>query len=287
MPGVPSIFPLKSLAAESLRFSFSTTPVIDDLSFSLAAGELVAIVGPNGCGKSTLLNLLIGALNPQSGHITLDDQPLKKYSRIALAQRLALVPQMTGGTGNSFMEGAGFTVLQTVLMARYAAHVEQSRGSVLRAASSLGILGSVETPADFDLAAQSMWNADVHHLLDRDVESLSGGERQRVAIARAFTQNTPALLLDEPTSALDLYHQLELIDHLRTATQNGRLVILVTHDLNLAATCATRVLVLDAGRLVADGPPQKVLTPAVLEPVYHVQVQTKDGLLTFSRTPQL
>ena len=283
MPNSPAILLLKTLAADSLRFAFSNTPVIDNLSFSLAAGELVAIVGPNGCGKSTLLNLLIGALSPQSGHITLDGQPLKKYSRIALAQRLALVPQMSGGSSNSFMEGAGFTVLQTVLMARYAAHVDSSRGSLLRAASSLGILGNVETPADLELATQSMWNADVHHLLDRDVESLSGGERQRVAIARAFTQNTPALLLDEPTSALDLYHQLELIDHLRTATKNGRLVILVTHDLNLAATCATRVLLLDNGHLIADGPPEKVLTPEKLQPVYHVQVQAANGLLTFAR----
>src|SRR5205085_1692571 len=151
-------------------------------------GELVAIVGPNGCGKSTLLNLLIGALNPQSGQITLDGQPLQKYHRIALAQRLALVPQMSGG-----------------------------------------------------------------------------GAANPSSNAHASPPTKPSSL---------------------PATQNGRLVILVTHDLNLAATCATRVLVLDSGRLIADGPPQKVLTPAVLEPVYHVKVQTQNGLLTFSRTPR-
>jgi iron complex transport system ATP-binding protein len=288
MPATPANFPpFSRLAVHHLRFAFAATPVIDELSFSLAPGELVAIVGPNGCGKSTLLNILLGALTPQSGHITLDDRPLRGYSRLALACRLALVPQMTGEVSTTFMEGAGFTVLQTVLMARYAAHAqsagEAASGSLLRTAASLGIFG-FETPDDHALATQAMWNADVHHLVERDVESLSGGERQRVAIARAFTQNTPILLLDEPTSALDLYHQLELIDQLQTLTKQGRLVVLVTHDLNLAATCASRILLLDTGRLVADGPPQKVLTPPTLELVYHVKVQAANGLLTFSRS---
>jgi iron complex transport system ATP-binding protein len=107
-------------------------------------------------------------------------------------------------------------VQQTVLMARYAAHVDEARGGgrgggILRAVGGLGIFG-FESPADEQFAREAMWNADVHHLVDRQVDTLSGGERQRVAIARALAQQTPILLLDEPTSALDLYHQLELVD---------------------------------------------------------------------------
>jgi len=124
----------------------------------------------------------------------------------------------------------------------------------------------------------------VHHLAAREIETLSGGEKQRVAIARAFAQDTPALLLDEPTSALDLYHQLELMEQLRAAVAGGKLVVLVTHDLNLARRAATRVLVMDRGKMVADGKPEAVLVPAVLEPVYQVVVDGgADGTLRFSR----
>lgn len=282
MTQTPSIPVFRQLAAEGVRFAFDAGPVIDDLSFSLAPGELVAVVGPNGCGKSTLLRLLMGALSPQAGRITLDGRPVQAYDRMALARRIALVPQMTGDAATSFMEGAGFTVLQTVLLARYAAHVQAAGGGLLRMAANLGIFG-FESAADHDLATRAMWNSDVHHLVDRDVDSLSGGERQRVAIARAFAQETPILLLDEPTSALDLYHQLELIDQLQVFAKAGGLVVLVTHDLNLAATCASRVLLLDGGRLVADGVPGEVLRAGILEGVYHVKVNVCGGLLTFSR----
>jgi ABC-type cobalamin/Fe3+-siderophores transport system ATPase subunit len=180
--------------------------------------------------------------------------------------------------------GTGFTVQQTVLLARYAAHVEEAGrgGGLLKAAGGLGIFG-FETPADEQLAREAMWGADVHHLVDRQMETLSGGERQRVAIARAMAQQTPVLLLDEPTSALDLYHQLELVEQLGTLTRGGRLVMLVTHDLNLALHIATRVLVMDQGRIAADGKPADVLTPAVLEPVYHVRVRNEGEYLRFER----
>jgi iron complex transport system ATP-binding protein len=167
------------------------------------------------------------------------------------------------------------------MMARYAAHVDEA-SPLLKAAGGMGIFG-FETEHDDELARQAMWSVDVHHLVERDVDSLSGGERQRVAIARALAQQTPILLLDEPTSALDLYHQLELVAQLRTLTQQNRLVVLVTHDLNLALACATRVLLMDRGKVAGDGTPTQVLTPEFLEPIYHVKVQTRGNTLDFQR----
>ncbi len=114
-----------------------------------------------------------------------------------------------------------------------------------------------ETEEDLRIADLAMWASDVHHLAHRPIDTLSGGERQRVAIARAVAQKTPVLLLDEPTSALDLYHQLELVAQLEEMTRTERIVVMVTHDLNLAARCAKRVIVMDRGRVVADGKPEK------------------------------
>jgi len=282
---------VRELAVRGLCFGYRDKAVVEGISFQLRAGgesgpgkgELVAIVGPNGCGKSTLLKLLLGALTPAAGTVAIDGKTPRELGRIAMARRVALVPQMAGadggiGTGGG---GGGYSVQQTVLMARYATHMEEA-GGVLRAAGGLGIMG-FESADDLALARVAMWNADVHHLAEREVETLSGGERQRVAIARAFAQETPVMLLDEPTSALDLFHQLELLEHLGTRVNEGRLVVMVTHDLNLAARCATRVMVMDAGRMVADGKPGEVLTPAVLEPVYHVKVRGEGEALRFER----
>ena len=246
----------------------SAPPILENISFSATAGELIAIVGPNGSGKSTLLRLLINELTPTAGTITINNHP--SLTPLTRAQHLALVPQQISAPA------FGYTVQEMVLMARHA--------SSAGAASSLFNIG-FESPADLTLATTAMWNADIHHLAHRPFDTLSGGERQRVAIARAFTQHTPILLLDEPTAALDLHHQLELLEHLRQATHSeNRLVLWVTHDLQLAATHATRVLVLDRGHLIADAPPSEALTPAILEPIYNVTVtRTPTGTLTFTR----
>jgi iron complex transport system ATP-binding protein len=271
---------VESVAADHLRFSYGGQLALEDVSLRAHAGELVAIVGPNGCGKSTLLKLMVGALQPTGGLIAIDGRATRMLSRLAMARRVALVPQMAGATAT--IDGAlgtgGFTVKQAVLMSRYAAHASET--------STLGRLVAMgfETEADLRLADVAMWNADVHHLADRPVDTLSGGERQRVAIARAFAQETAVMLLDEPTSALDLYHQFELVAQLQEFARGKRIVMMVTHDLNLASRCATRVVVMDRGRVVADGEPAKVLTPAVLEPVYRVKVKTDAAALRFERS---
>lgn len=257
---------MTQLAVESLVFSYGNRLVLDAVSFKATAGECIAIVGPNGCGKSTLLRLIVGELTPAAGRITIDGIETRSLGRLALARHLSLVPQMVAVP-------FGYTVREMVLMSRHAAH--RQRGLL-----SMGF----ETAGDLQLANEAMWNAEVHHLADRPINELSVGERQRVAIARAFTQDTPIMLLDEPTSSLDLFHQLELMEQLHQMTGEGRIALLVTHDLNLAAAHATRVIVMDAGRILADGPPSQTLIPAVLEPIYRVQIdRSSDGTLRFKR----
>ena len=260
---------VQQVVAERVSFSYGEQPAVEDVSFRAGPGELVAIVGPNGCGKSTLLRLLLGEFRPASGRCLIDQANVAKMPRIAAARRLSLVPQFVAAP-------FGYSVREMVLMARHAAHHEES---VLPLGG-----GGFETPEDLQLANESMWAADVHHLAERPIDQLSGGERQRVAIARALAQDTPVMLLDEPTSNLDLFHQLELVEELRRmTTEQGRIALLVTHDLTLAAGHAHRVLVMDRGRLVADGPPDQVLTPAILEPVYRVKVEKFAYGFHFSR----
>jgi len=261
---------VRELAVASLRFSYGSRLVLDAISFKAHPGERIAIVGPNGCGKSTLLRLIVGELMPAAGRITIGGVSIRALGRLVLARCLSLVPQMVAVP-------FGYTVREMVLMSRHAAHRQR------------GLLSTgFETADDLQLANEAMWNADVHHLADRPINELSGGERQRVAIARAFTQDTPIMLLDEPTSSLDLFHQLELMEQLQQMTREGdgggRIALLVTHDLNLAAAHATRVIVMDAGRILADGPPSQTLIPTVLEPIYRVRIDRgSDGILRFKR----
>jgi len=260
----------QELTVEGVSFSYGRGEVVSGVSFRAKAGELIAIVGPNGCGKSTLLRVIVGELKPAAGTVSIDGRSSGQIKRVEMAQRVAMVPQQMGGAAAAF----GYTVREMVLMGRHAAHAETGW-------TGMGF----ETVGDLQLANEAMWAADVHHLAERTVETLSGGERQRVSIARAFTQQTPIVLLDEPTSALDLYHQLELVEQLRRVTEvEKRIVLLVTHDLNLAAAHATRALVMDRGRLVANGTVREVLVPSVLEPVYRVTVEiVTSGALCFSR----
>jgi iron complex transport system ATP-binding protein len=260
---------VRQLGVNEVSFAYGPNEVVSRVSFRAEAGEILAIVGPNGCGKSTLLRLIVGQLRPAAGRIAIDDEDVKTLSRPALARRISLVPQQMGGAGAAF----GYTVQEMVLMARHAAHIGDGWNGI-----------GFETAADLQIAHEAMWAADVHHLADRSVDTLSGGERQRVMIARAFAQRTPIILLDEPTSALDLNHQLELMEQLRRATKDeGRMSVLVTHDLNLALAHADRAVVMDRGKRVAEGKVGDVLTPAVLQPVYRVNVRGAGGILRFSR----
>jgi iron complex transport system ATP-binding protein len=235
-----------AISVEGLTHAYDRQTIIDNLSFSVESGRFFILIGPNGSGKTTLLKLLAGLLPLQSGTINVHDRSIKAYSPRALARRVAYVPQ-------SLSVDFPFRVLQVVLMGR---------------APHLGLLG-FESQKDLDLAHQAMAYTDVAHLADRRLDQISGGEQQRVFIARAVCQQPDIILMDEPTAALDMAHQIRVMDLMeRLKNDQRRTVVMVSHDLNLAAMYADRVLLLDKGIKACLGSPQEVLDFKQLEAVY-------------------
>jgi iron complex transport system ATP-binding protein len=228
-------------------------PVLRDLSFALHGGEVVALVGPNGAGKSTLVAVASRGLAPTGGSVLLEGAPIARFGRRELARRIAVVAQ-----GGELPEG--FTVEELVAMGR-TPHAGFLRGPA---------------PADDEAIEAAMVRTDVAHLRDRRVEALSGGERQRVVLARALAQGPSVLLLDEPTNHLDLRYQIETLRAARAAAARGVAVLVVVHDLNLAARACHRVALLDRGRIVADGSPREVLSEARLRAIYGADVRVVD-----------
>ena len=220
-------------------------PAVNDISLSVVPGRLLAVVGPNGAGKTTLLRLLSGALVPQTGHVRLDDRPLRDLHDRLRARALAVVPQS---------ESSPFpvTVREMVGMGRYPHLGPWERADSL----------------DHTVVDRALERCAVGHLAERQLARLSGGERQRARIARALAQEAPVLLLDEPTGGLDLRFRMELFHLLRELRADGLAVLVITHDLNLAARFADRLLLLDQGRARARGTPEEVLSGDTLEEVY-------------------
>ena len=216
-----------------------------DVSLSANPGQLLAVVGPNGAGKTTLLRLLAGSLTPQHGQVRLDDRPLDELDDRERARALAVVPQS---------ESSPFpvTVREMVAMGRYAHLGPWERAGV----------------RDRAVVERALTRCAVAELANRQLGELSGGERQRARIARALAQEAPILLLDEPTAGLDLRYRMELFHLLRELLAEGLAVLVITHDLNLAARFADRLLLLDRGHATARGAPAEVLSREALETVY-------------------
>jgi iron complex transport system ATP-binding protein len=246
--------PLASL--RDVQFSYARhgrepLDVLRGVDLELQAGELVALLGANGSGKTTLLRLLSGALHAGAGAVMVAGRPVGEWPRLALAQRVAVLPQ--------HMElPEGFRVAELVAMGR-APHARRLFGST----------------AEDELAVErALRDADAVDLADRYPHELSGGERQRVLVAMALAQEPQLLLLDEPTLHLDLAHQVSLLQRLRRLhAQRGLTVLAVLHDVNLAAAFAPRVVLLDGGRVAADGAPDDVLTPEALAQVFGVRME--------------
>ncbi|GAA1625699.1 heme ABC transporter ATP-binding protein [Nocardia ninae] len=229
--------------------------VLEAVDFDVVAGEVVALVGPNGAGKSTLLAALAGELTPSEGTVELEGHALTYWSPLDMARRRAVLPQ-------THTVGFPFTAREVVAMGR-APWLRTERREL-----------------DDERIAAAMAAADVEHLAARSFPTLSGGERARVALARVLAQDTGTLLLDEPTAALDLGHQ-EAVLHLATSrAETGTAVVVVLHDLGIAAAYADRVAVLESGCIAADGPPRQVLTTDLLTRVYQHPVEVLNHPVT-------
>ncbi|MDF1799451.1 MAG: ABC transporter ATP-binding protein [Planctomycetota bacterium] len=218
---------------------------LDGVDGYLRRGELVAVLGPNGAGKSTLVRLLAGLAQPLGGSVHLAGKPLERLGHRERAREVALVPQHLDRVPE--MHVGDF-----VLGGRYA-HLGPWRK---------------HTAADHAATEAAFRGCDIEGLEGRLLSTLSGGQRQRALIARALAQESPILLVDEPTNSLDPRHQLAIFELLADLAAADRAVLVVTHDLNLASQFATRLVLMDEGRIVAQGPAEVVLRREVLEPVY-------------------
>jgi ABC-type cobalamin/Fe3+-siderophores transport system ATPase subunit len=237
-----------SVAFRGVSAAYGKRQVLDGVDLELADGGMVALVGPNGAGKSTLLRCLTGLLRPTEGVVTFDDVPVPEIDRNVLARRIAFVPQESA---------LPFSI-------RVGEFVELGRVPYEHP-----LLGP--RPADRAAVAAAIERVAIDELASRDVRELSRGERQLVLLALAVAQRAPFFVLDEPTVHLDLAHQVRVMELLRDLNaKDGSTVLAVLHDLRLAAHFFPRILVLDRGRLVADGSPRTTLDDALIRRVFGV-----------------
>lgn len=237
-----------ALEIDRISVSYGSKKALDRFSVKIDSGEIVAVLGPNGAGKTTLIRALSGILNPTTGSIFVSGQDLVSMNPQQRARRIAVVPQARNLP-------ADFTVYQTVLLGR---------------SPYLGWFGQTRE-IDHQLTQLALQSTDCEGFAERLVGELSGGEQQRVLLARALAQDTPILLLDEPTTYLDLQHQSNLLTRIqKLAAGQGKTVLIVLHDLNLASLYANRIVLLVEGQIFAQGEPADVLTEDILERVYHI-----------------
>lgn len=225
--------------------------VLDDVSLEVRYGRVLALVGPNGAGKSSLLSLLTRDHVPSSGRVSLDGRALSGWAPRELARRRAVLLQAN-------QVAFSFTAAQVVQMGR------------------TPWIGTDRADGDESAIADAVTRADVGHLLHRAFPSLSGGEKARVSLARVLAQDAAVVLLDEPTAALDLRHQEDVLQVARDLARHGRAVVVVLHDLSLAAAYADDVAMIDRGRLVARGTAAEVLTADRIGEVYGTTVRVID-----------
>ncbi|HET9015762.1 MAG TPA: ABC transporter ATP-binding protein [Thermomicrobiaceae bacterium] len=238
-----------ALESAALSAGYGSRLVLEQLSLDLERGSVTALVGPNGSGKSTVLKALARMLRPRHGAVYLDGRDISRLPTREVARRLAILPQAPSAPEE-------LTVAELVEQGRYP-HVGPLR---------------LFDDADRAAIARALVETGMTEFRERPLDSLSGGERQRAWIALALAQETPILLLDEPTTYLDIGHQFEVLDLIRRLNlEQGMTIVLVLHDLNQAARFSHRMVVFEAGRIVADGTPAGVLTPELLARVFHVQ----------------
>jgi iron complex transport system ATP-binding protein len=229
----------------TVRYSRGAPAALDGVSCRVGSSDLVAVVGPNGSGKTTLVRALLGLVPLERGSALVDGRPVEAWPRRALAQVVGVVGQQEETVFR-------LSVAETVMLGRYA---------------RLGPLASAGA-ADRAAVQAALQRCDILALAERSIDSLSGGEWKRVRIARALAQEPRALVLDEPTAALDVRHEMELLELVRQLANSGLAGLVITHHLNLAARFADRIILLDRGKVVAEGKPDKVLDEVTLSRVF-------------------
>jgi len=235
---------------DNISLGYNHQAVLDDVSMKAAPGQILGLVGPNGSGKSTLIKGMAGVIDLFSGHILIDDHDIKTMKRDKLARIVATVPQ------SPVLPGA-FTAFEVVLMGR---------------TPHLGLL-RYEGGKDLAIAWQAMKATHTQSFAERRVSELSGGERQRLVIARALTQQPKAMLLDEPTANLDINHQVEILNLVKSLCLEQCLtVVIALHDLNLAAQYCDWMVMLNGGKVYAEGTPLDILTAKNIKRVYGAEV---------------
>jgi iron complex transport system ATP-binding protein len=228
-----------------IRYPRAAAPAVNGVTFAAPSGTITAVAGPNGSGKSTLVRALLGRVTLEAGTISIDETSIEAMDRRAIARRVAVVPQR---------EEPAFarTVRDFISLGRFA-HL-----------SAWGAPSANDDAACADAARRT----EVTDFLDRLTDELSGGEWQRVRLARALSQGAPTLVLDEPNSFLDVAHEMALFELLDSIARSGVAVLLISHQLNLVARFAARLIVLSHGAIVADGTPDEVMRGDLLERVY-------------------
>ena len=237
-----------ALSASDVSVGYGERSVIEKLSVDIKRGAVTSIVGPNGCGKSTLLRAMSRLLNPSHGEIVLDGKSIHDIPTRKLATKLGLLPQTPiapDGIVVADLVGRGRTPHQ-------------------------GVLGRW-SQQDYDIVAESLETTGISDLAERSIDELSGGQRQRVWIAMALAQRTDTLLLDEPTTYLDVKHQLDVLDLLTELNRDrGTTIVMVLHDLNLAARYSDELVAVSKGKVFAHGHPREVITKENVKSVFGI-----------------
>lgn len=231
--------------ALTIRYAAGATPAVDGVTFTADPGRITALTGPNGSGKSTIVRAILGRVPVESGGILVDGRDVRAMARMDVARHVAVVPQREEPLFPRL-------VRDFIALGRHA---------------HLGAFGGM-APTDHAAVERAIVRSDVRELLDRGTETLSGGEWQRVRLARALAQGTRALVLDEPNSFLDIAHEMALFELLDGIAREGAAVLVISHQLNLVARFAQRIVLLARGKVAAQGAPDDVMRGDLLEQVY-------------------